>query len=156
MTKVDKEIEKQRDSISETPIKKSSPPGSELALSAAFWLWGIMISYFPTYAGISPGWAWPFKGLSYVCYALGVVGAVLGLSHLTNSRFLLFLGLATAFGVTAYLLHLWAVNTEAFVISLSLRILVLLLAGLGLVYLLLSIPHLFVREQRGLVEQTEL
>ena len=102
-----------------------------------------MIGYFPIYASLSREWSWPFKALSFIFYGFGAVTALAGLRNVTNIRFITHVAMGVALAIPAYLLHMWARGTETFWVSVSLRLLALITAGFSLLFILLSIPYLF-------------
>ena len=129
----------------ESPQRKTHPPGADLGIAAGIAIWGMMLNYFPIYANIPPGWALIFIIPGYICYVVGFLGAAIGLGAIFKSEFIFPAGIGTFLLVSAYLLHRSTGSSVSagWTCLLLMKLGVLILAGLGIMFLLASAPLLF-------------
>lgn len=129
--------------MSETSKPPLNPPSLNLSLAGAFWVCGIMFSYFPQYAGISAPWSWVFILFAYACFLFSIVGAFFSLAAVKKSKFLEYAGMGAFFGIIGFLLHTWAEKqgSPGWLI-LTLKLLVLASGILGVSFIATGIPHL--------------
>ena len=52
-----------------------------------FLFWGVILNYFPDYANIHSGWVWLFRVPSFLCYGIGIVGALVEFGKLFKKSF---------------------------------------------------------------------
>lgn len=141
--------------MNEASQSPHNPPSLNLSLAGAFWVCGIMFSYFPQYASISAPWSWIFVLFAYVCFLFSIVGAFFSLAAVKKSKFLEYAGTGAFFGIIGFLLHTWAEKqgSPSWLI-LTLKLLVLASGILGVTFIATGIPHLV--EPRKSVSATQL
>jgi hypothetical protein len=71
---------------------KTSTPGNDLAIAAAFSILGIIFNFFPTYASLAAGWTTQiFQIFGYICYSIGFLGTIVSVTSIFKSKFLEYL-----------------------------------------------------------------
>lgn len=112
-------------------------------------VWGIILNYFPAHANISSGWVWLFYIAGYVCFMIGVVGAIVELGKLPKNEFLSSVGIACIFVAGSVALHFLSgilhINGTSLLI---LHILVLIFAMVGVLELFMSLQYLDSSEEK--------
>ncbi len=128
--------------------------GEDLAYSLAFFLWGVLLDrFFPWYADLGDLWSIPFRGLGYVCYAVGFVGALSGIgnlmSGLASAEFRRDLGFGSVFGLLAFGFHAIGQNTSTgSLVGFALRLIVLVFLSIALLGCAVAVARLAPSQQR--------
>lgn len=127
----------------EQPKQSEDTPGKYLSISAGLVVCGILIYYFPLYAGISGGWVWFFRVPSYILYILGFLGALVGLNEIKKNKFTGYLAGAIFLGGIAYLLHWITTQFNVPALNLILRIVGLVVICIAALLFFYGLPNLF-------------
>jgi hypothetical protein len=112
-------------------------------------VWGIILNYFPTFADIHSGWVWLFYIPGYIFPIIGVIGTLVELGKLPKNEFLRSLGIAGGFisGAVAVYFLAGAVHAHD-TLLLILKVLMLILAMIGVLGLFMSLQYLDNSEEK--------
>lgn len=124
--------------------EKQKPPGQDLAITFTVLVYGIMFHYFPIYAGIIEPWSYVFIVIAYLCYIASLFGAVTGLDQLTKSEFIKNFGFGFAFIMITFFMHKWSNTISAHWLALTIKIVMLPIAMIGVVGIFTAFPYLWV------------
>lgn len=92
---------------SNQPNKEPVELHDDVGLAAAFLVLGVCLHFFATDANI-PSWDGFLQFTTYICYAIGFLGAAIGLDRHSKKSFFTDIGMGVAFSIIAYWMHAWA------------------------------------------------
>ncbi len=136
--------------------RPKNPPLLNLSLAGAFWVYGVMLLYFPDYAKVSSPWSWPFILLAYGFFLFSIAGTMFSLSDITRSEFIRYAGPGLSTFFVAFLLHYWSEwQSLTGWIVFVLKLLALAAAMLTVAFFAMGIPHLLQKQTSGLTNHAD-
>lgn len=126
-----------------TRIKDPSGAPKDIAFGAAFWVVGLIVRFFPAYAGIE-GMAENLYAVASVgCYAIGFLGVAVGVSKLKSSEFAKDGAVAFTLLTIALLIEIFFVSAAPTWLRLMLQHVMLVLVIFAVFGLAIGLSRLF-------------
>jgi hypothetical protein len=129
-------------SVQQKSKTKSAPPFLGFSTAAILWWWGLLFMYSPTYLNITGVVSTILTIIGFVFLTISLAGAVVEVGKYLKNDGVNYFGGATLFMLPAIGLHAWDVSSilPSF-ISVSIRIVAIILMALGGSLLLQGIPY---------------
>lgn len=132
----------------------SDHPSQDIAIATGFWFTGLIFYFFaPGYLEANGFWTRVLEGLSYLSYAIALMGLLLGIERLTKKEVFQSVGVPVFIGGVGYVIHVAAENAPYFWMKTALKILVLFLVLMTLMALAMGVGQLFIPRERGPIEE---